>query len=218
MTPCNGMNLFACHYNTCTTGNFTVSGANVVLQDYQKLSLGAVVTVSAATTDISTLGALMTVTANATAGASSPTATLEASVTVTATLTTDICTSIPTSSSPSTSALPAKENNSSPCALHQSSKLAGVGAGVGAPLAIALAVALALLGRQRRKARSLELENARLVGVCQLQAPRIAATTRSDDGPSSSAGKQQPPSYLQHPALRGQPIREVNAGLMGNML
>lgn len=200
MMPCIGMSLFACHYHSCTTGSFTVSRANVVLQDYQKLSLGAVVTVSAATTDISTLGALMTVTANATAGASSPTATLEASVTVTATLTTDICTSIPTS--PSTSASPAKENNSSPCALHQSAKLAGVGAGVGAPLAIALAAALALLGRERRKARSLELENARLVGEFQLQAPRFAASTRNDDGPSSSAGKQQPPPYLQHPALR----------------
>lgn len=77
------------------------------------------------------------------------------------TVTANASSSTPTSSStpstfPSSPALSSSSN--------QSPKLAAVGVGVGGPLAVALAAALVLLGRERRNARRLELENARLAG------------------------------------------------------
>lgn len=139
MSPCSYTGLFACDYDLCARENFTVSKGQVILRDYQQKGLGA----------------LVTVTANATTSASA---------------------SIPTSSSTSTSTSSslAKDNTtcvpSSPSfspnpSCNQSSKLVAVGAGVGIPFAIVLVTALVLLGRERRKARRLELENARLSGV-----------------------------------------------------
>lgn len=46
MTPCSTYGQFACDYDTCAKDNFTVSKGKVVLQDYQKKSLGALVTVT----------------------------------------------------------------------------------------------------------------------------------------------------------------------------
>lgn len=137
MTPCNAYGSFACDYDTCSKENFTVSKAKVVLQDYQQKSLGAAVTV----------------TANETAGASTSIPTSSSTSTLTST-STSLASGNANSVNSSTS------SNSS----NQSSKLAAVSAGVGVPLAVALVAALALLGRERRKTRRLELENARLGG------------------------------------------------------
>lgn len=79
------------------------------------------------------------------------------------TVTANVSSSTPTSSStPSTS--PSSPALSSSSSSNQSPKLAAVGAGVGGPLAIALVAALVLLSRERRNARRLKLENARLAG------------------------------------------------------
>ncbi|MCJ1427863.1 hypothetical protein MMC29_005769 [Sticta canariensis] len=139
MSPCNYAGRFACDYDQCAKENFTVSKGQVILRDYQQ----------------SNLGALITVTANATTGA--------------------FISTLPSSStSTSTSSSLAKDKahcvsySSSFCpnsSFNQSSKFAAVGVGVGVPFAIALVTALVLLGRERRKARRLEREIARLGGV-----------------------------------------------------
>ena len=103
----------------------------------------------------SSLGALMTATANATTSASIPTLASSSTTTPTSSsLAKDNATCVPSSSS-----------FSSKSSFNQSSKYAAVGAGVGVPFAIALVTALVLLGRERRKVRRLERENAMQGGV-----------------------------------------------------
>lgn len=138
MTPCNFYGQFACDYDICSKGTFTVSPAKVVLRDDQKTSLAV----------------SMTVTVNATTGgfASIPTTTSPTTTSSPYALATENSNCVNSSF----------RNLSS----NQSSKLAGVGAGIGVPFAIALAAALALLGRERRNASRLELELARLRGGC----------------------------------------------------
>lgn len=133
---------------------------------------------------------------------------LGASVTATPNATTGASTSISTSSSTSTATL-AKESanpvdsSSSNSSSNQSSKLAAVGAGVGVPLAIALVAALVLLVRERRKARRLELENARLGG------------NGGSNGPGM-VGHGEPTAYHQQSAIKGYPNggAAMNAELM----
>lgn len=140
MSPCNYAGKFACDYDQCAKENFTVSKGQVILRDYQQSSLGV----------------LITVTANATTGASVSTlASSSTSTSTSSSLAKDKAPCVPSSSS-------SFSPNSS---FNQSSKLAAVGAGVGVPFAIALVTALVLLGRERRKARRLEREIARLGGI-----------------------------------------------------
>lgn len=112
-------------------------------------------------------------------------------MTATANATTGVSSSILTSSSTSTSPPLTQATNCldgvsfSP---NQSSKLAAVGAGIGGPFAIVLWAALALLGRERRKARRLELENARLSGR----------------GGAGRTGNMDPNNYYQQSALNGR--------------
>lgn len=167
MTPCSSYGLFACDYDTCYTKNFTVSKGQVVLRDYQQKSLGA----------------LETVTANATTGAS--TSIPSPSLTSTSTST----------STPLTNAN-CVDSSSSNSSSNQSSKLAAVGAGVGVPFAIALVAALALLIRERRKARRLELENARLGGI-------------GGSGDPGMVGYGEPTAYYQQSAPKRHPDGEA---------
>lgn len=133
---------------------------------------------------------------------------LGALVTATPNATTGDSTSISTSPSTSTAILaketanPVDGSSSSNYSSNQSSKLAAVGVGVGVPLAIALVAALALLVRERRKARRLELENARLGG------------NGGSSGPGM-VGHGQPTTYHQS-AIKGYPNggAAMNAELM----
>ena len=113
------------------------------------------------------LEALVTVTANVTTSASISTPASTSTMTPPTGASAAIITSTSTFSSlaKDTVTCVASSSSSSKSSSNQSSKIFAVGASVGVPFAIALLTALVLLGRERRKARQLEQEVARLGAV-----------------------------------------------------
>lgn len=128
LAPCSS-NLWACDYNTCSQGNFTLPVGNIILHNYQAASLG--------------ISSQVTVNANAplTTGSLTATTTSGQAATTSATPT-----PAATCISPADQQMAIASVNSD----HEK-KLAAVGAGVGVPLGIAVVAFLALFGLERRR-------------------------------------------------------------------
>lgn len=141
MAPCSA-NTWACDYNSCSKGNFTLPVGNIIVHNYQAASLG--------------ISSQVTVNANAplTAGSS------------TATTTSGRAAATSANPTPAATCISPADQQRAIASVNSDNekKLAAVGAGVGVPLGIAVVAFLALFGLERRRNKKSSFHGEKALG------------------------------------------------------